>query len=113
MKVQHAEQAILVELAGRLIYDNLELTQQELQRLLESGPKDIFLKMDELKYLDSSALGMLLDLNNNARSSGRTLTMVGPPSHIRDIFHSTRLDNIFRIVIEEEAKKVTARFGDN
>lgn len=113
MKIQHKADAVLVELVGRLIYDNLALAQQELQELLKNGPEKIFIKMDELKYLDSSALGMLLDLNNSARSNGRKLTMVGPPSHIRDIFHSTRLDNIFNIVIEDEAKSITAEFAEN
>lgn len=103
----------LVELVGRLIYDNLALTQKELAELIDSGLSHLFLKMDGLKYLDSSALGMLLDLNNTARTGGMKLTMVGPPQYIRDIFASTRLDHIFKIAVEDEADQINSKFAEN
>ena len=110
MNIRRREDQALVELVGRIIYDNLEKMQKELEALLELGLSDVFLKMDELSYLDSSALGMLLSLNKEARAAGTKITMVAPPSHIMGVLTTTYLDQIFPIVVEEEAARITAAF---
>lgn len=100
----------LVELSGRLIYDNLAVTHRELEELLASGLQHLFLKLDKLSYLDSSALGMLLSLNNNARSSGMEFVVVSPSDNIRAIFSSTHLDHVLSIASEEDADSIAAQF---
>ena len=95
---------------GRIIFDNLEATQRQLEELLRSDLTELFLRMEDLSYLDSSALGMLLSLNKTARISGQKIVILSPPPQICDIFTSTHLDAIFQIVQNEEAEAIQSRF---
>lgn len=110
MNVQRRDDQILIELIGRIIFENLEAVQRELEEILAGDSKHIFLKMDRLNYLDSSALGMLLNLTKETRKKGRKITILAPPSHIQDIFRSTHLDTIFDIQVDEEARATSESF---
>lgn len=110
--VQQRETEAIVELAGRIIYENLEDAYRSLESMVAAGLEDLFLDMNNLNYLDSSALGMLLSVNNAARSAGTRVTVLSPPKNIRAIFASTRLDHIFQIAEEEDARSIKARFQD-
>ncbi len=110
MNVQRREDQVLIELIGRIIFENLEAVQRELEEILAGELQHIFLKMDQLNYLDSSALGMLLNLTKESRKLGRQVTILAPPSHIQDIFRSTHLDTIFDIQVDEEAQATSESF---
>ncbi|GEM_PF-5154287 len=111
MQVQRKEDKVLVALEGRIIYENLTGTQVELDRLIGAGIREVFLKMDGLIFLDSSALAMLLRFNISAKNNGMTITMVAPPPPIRAVLNCTRLDHIFPILTEKEAESVTSQFA--
>lgn len=114
MRIHRKGDMALVELTGRLIYDNLAITHQELEALVASGLSNLFLEMEELSYLDSSALGMLLSLNNHARSNGMELKLIEPSENIRAIFATTRLDHVLSIASAEDAAAIKSRFnGDD
>lgn len=108
--IQQRDSEAIVELAGRIIYENLEDTYRSLEGMVEAGLSDLFLDMDNLHYLDSSALGMLLSVNNAARMNGTKVTVLSPPKNIRAIFASTRLDHIFEIAEDEQARTIKSRF---
>jgi anti-anti-sigma factor len=110
MRVHRKDDMALVELTGRLIYDNLAVTHQELEDLLMSDLAGLFLQLDELSYVDSSALGMLLSLNNHARTSGKQFTLVSPSDNLRAIFTTTRLDCVLKIADDEDAVSIKSRF---
>lgn len=108
--VRRKDDEAIVELTGRIIYENLEEMYRKLENMTTSGLDDLYLNMDKLTYLDSSALGMLLSVNNSARAQGTRLTVLSPPTNIRAIFSSTRLDHVLTIAAGDEAKAITSRF---
>ena len=113
MRVQRKEDRALVDLVGRLIYDNIVPTQEGLDELVASGLSEVILNMDELSFLDSSALGMLLRFNSAAKSAGTKITMLSPNDQIRAVFSCTRLDQIFTIVSDDEAASITSQFASS
>lgn len=111
MNVHRKEDMALVELVGRIIFENIVATEKELEALLESDLSEVFIKLDKLSYLDSSALGMLLKLNQTARTSGRKITFLSLPPRIRSIFTTAHLDTIFNIATDKEADDIASAFA--
>lgn len=111
MNLNRKADEALVELTGRIIFDNLMATQEALREVAESGVRRVFVKMDAVSYLDSSALGMLLSFNTTATNSGVEITLLAPPPHIRAIFSCTHLDNIFNILGDAEANEISSGFA--
>lgn len=109
-QVRRKDDEAIFELTGRIIYENLEETYRKLEDMTTAGLDDLYLNMDKLTYLDSSALGMLLSVNNSARAQGTRLTVLSPPTNIRAILSSTRLDHVLTIAAGDEAKAITSRF---
>ena len=112
MNVHLKEDMALVELVGRVIFENIVATEKELEALLSTDLSEVFIKLDKLSYLDSSALGMLLKLNQTARTSGRKITFLSLPSRIRSIFVTAHLDTIFNIASDEEAADIASAFAN-
>jgi anti-sigma B factor antagonist len=82
-----------------------ELTQEEgaerlaelLLELAETGAAHFVLDVQNVQYMDTTCLGVLVEaLNRLAASSGR-IALVNPNHSVHYIFRLTRLDRVFRI----------------
>lgn len=93
----HAEQDfVLLECVGNLDIHNAQEIVAEAQRLLESS-RYLMLDFSRLSFLDSSALGALVGLANQARSQGGDIWFIAVPERVRGILRLTRLDQFFEI----------------
>lgn len=63
----------------------------------------IILAFDELEYMNSSGIGLLVALLVRARRNGQRLLGCGLSSHYREIFELTRLDQAISIHETEHA----------
>lgn len=111
MEVHRFGRKALCELRGRLLYENLAEINTELEKLLGEGVQELVIKLDQVLFLDSSALGMLLNLSARASAVGARLSLMGPPENIRQMFHSTRLDDVLEVLSDEEARTLTAEMA--
>lgn len=50
-----------------------------------------------VEYLDSAALGMLVQLNEHAKSSKKSITLVSVPGRVSDILRTASADRLFTI----------------
>ena len=69
-----------VRLAGRLDSTTAANVTQVMRELLSDGCTEVELCTDGLKVVDSSAIGVLADIERLVRSEGGTLRRVGPAS---------------------------------
>ena len=67
-----------------------------LLELLEAGKHDIVLDLSEVNYMDSRALGVLVEAAHRARAEGRRLHLVRVPRRVKSTFEITRLMMFFR-----------------
>ncbi len=51
-----------------------------------------------VSFLDSTGLGVLVGAQRRMRNVGGVLTLVVPPSQVRELFHVTELDRVLTIV---------------
>ncbi len=66
--------------------------------LQNSSVKTLNLNMEKVDYLDSSALGMLLLLNEKARASNIEVIISACPANIKKIIEVANFSRIFKIL---------------
>jgi anti-sigma B factor antagonist len=62
------------------------------------GPSDIVLVLDEVTFLDSLGLGVLIGVHKRARVLQGSLTIVCTSRPVLTVFTATSLDRVFSIV---------------
>jgi anti-anti-sigma factor len=65
---------------------------------LGSTSKQISLDFTHVKFIDSAALGMLLQLHHQVSTSGIKLNIRGAEGNVLDMLHLTKMDRYFSIL---------------
>ncbi|MBQ9942711.1 MAG: STAS domain-containing protein [Christensenellaceae bacterium] len=65
------------------------------EALLNIKGADIRLNCEQLEYIDSTGLGVLVSAMKAAKEEGHTITVAGLKPHIKRIFTLTNLHTIF------------------
>lgn len=112
MEVHRFGRNALCELRGRLLYEDLPGLNAELEDLLAEGIGGLIIKLDQVLFLDSSTLGMLLNLSAKATARGARLSLMAPPENVLKTFSTTRLDEILEILSDEEAREIAAELAE-
>ncbi|MBE3586608.1 MAG: STAS domain-containing protein [Thermoanaerobacter sp.] len=92
IRVRQTEKMAILEVSGELDYSNVEQLQREIQR----RPEEVVeIDLRELKFIDSSGAGMLLNQARHLYRQGRSLRIVCIPDHIRE---DLELIGFFRVL---------------
>ena len=62
-----------------------------------SAVQQIEIEMSKLDYLDSSALGMLMLLNERAKSVNKSITLVNPSGVVSQVLEVANFNRLFTI----------------
>lgn len=81
----------------RLDANNSEELKSELNRLFESGNKDLVIDLKEVRFIDSSGLGVLVSGFKNASTRQGTIKLSGLQTQVKSMFELTRLQRVFDI----------------
>ncbi|MSN26652.1 MAG: anti-sigma factor antagonist [Geobacter sp.] len=81
----------------RLDANNSEELKQELNRLFEVGSKNVIVDLKEVRFIDSSGLGVLVSGFKNASTRQGTLKLSGLQTQVKSMFELTRLHRVFDI----------------
>jgi anti-sigma B factor antagonist len=81
----------------RLDAHNSDELKAELNRLFESGMKDLLIDLKEVRFIDSSGLGVLVSGFKNASARQGSLKLSGLQSQVKSMFELTRLHRVFDI----------------
>ncbi len=81
----------------RLDANNSEELKQELNRLFEAGSKNVIVDLKEVRFIDSSGLGVLVSGFKNASTRQGTLKLSGLQTQVKSMFELTRLHRVFDI----------------
>lgn len=93
---QEAEGRVVI--SGRLDAANAEKAQS----FLDGVAAGCELDMQQLEYISSAGLGVLLKTHKRLMADGRGLVLVNVSKHINDIFKYSGFDNLFEIRLSEE-----------
>jgi anti-sigma B factor antagonist len=81
----------------RLDAHNSDELKIEMNRLFESGTKDLIVDLKEVRFIDSSGLGVLVSGFKNASTRQGSIKLCGLQSQIKSMFELTRLHRVFDI----------------
>ena len=91
------EQNLIIKLSGEIDVVNADEFYKETEKLYLQNNKDIIFDLSSLKFLDSTALGTFVKINNLLKQNGKTLTVKNAREQIKRLFKICSLDNVFQI----------------
>lgn len=81
----------------RLDAHNSDELKAELNRLFDGGTKDLLIDLKEVRFIDSSGLGVLVSGFKNASARQGSLKLSALQSQVKSMFELTRLHRVFDI----------------
>ena len=100
----------VLKLAGRLgIGSSGQELQWKVEELLAKSEKKVVMDFTDLKYLDSTGLGIVVFCSGKLNESGGELHVAGANPTILNLFKITRVDKVLRIA--DTVEKAVASFG--
>jgi anti-sigma B factor antagonist len=81
-----------VDLAG------VHALREALHHLIDSGSRHLVLDLDQVTFMDSTGLGVLIGACRRAQSCDGSLSVVGASPRLLKIFKLTGLTGVFRFV---------------
>jgi anti-sigma B factor antagonist len=94
----------VVALDGRIVLgEESQALRVELKNLIAAGKKKIVLNMDNIKYIDSAGLGILVAAHVCAKAQSASLTLSNLGSRFREVLQITKLFTVFDVYNTEAA----------
>ena len=81
----------------RLDAHNSEDLKLEMNRLFDSGTKDLLVDLKEVRFIDSSGLGVLVSGFKNAATHQGSIKLCSLQAQVKSMFELTRLHRVFDI----------------
>jgi anti-sigma B factor antagonist len=81
----------------RLDAHNSDELKLEVNRLFESGTKNLLVDLKEVRFIDSSGLGVLVSGFKNASTHTGSIKLCSLQTQVRSMFELTRLHRVFDI----------------
>lgn len=88
----------VVRCIGEIDLETAALLRTHLTDALIDGPSDVVLVLDEVTFLDSIGLGVLIGAHKRARVLQGSLIIVCTSRPVLNLFSVTSLDRVFSIV---------------
>ena len=81
----------------RLDAHNSDDLKVEMNRLFESGTKDLLVDLKEVRFIDSSGLGVMVSGYKNAATRQGSIKLCSLQTQVKSMFELTRLHRVFDI----------------
>ncbi|MCS6935758.1 MAG: STAS domain-containing protein [Chitinophagales bacterium] len=106
MSFQHhlAGNVLVITLEGNLLGEHSNTPVLELLKgNLEQGNKKVLFNLANLKFINSTGLGMLMTALTKTRNAGGEMALCNIPEQMKKILAITKLENIFPTYDDEAA----------
>jgi len=91
---------VVLVLKDALTYKNCEDLEKIFNKLISQNKNRIICDMKAVSFLDSTALQLLLTMNDTLKDRGGSLRLLGLNSVCHDTFVATRLINVFQVYVD-------------
>ena len=97
IKSQQMNGEPMIDVRGQWDSGALDSLIKAFQKNVSKANSTMFLKMTELDYLDSAALGVIMFHMNELSKRKARLVILEPSQEMRDILHTASLDKVLEI----------------
>jgi len=109
LEIHHAEVepgVVVITLAGKLMLGGEGQQIEELvPQLLGEGRRRIIFEIAGLTRVDSTGIGRFISSYNKIEEAGGKMGIAGATPHLRDCFHATQLDRVFRFYADVDSAR--------
>ena len=107
-QIKKEQELVLIDLSGNLISKHqIEDLLNELEFYCNEGGNKVVMDLAEMKYMNSTGLGILINIFTKVRNAGGEVVLINIPEKINKLLLITKLNSIFNIESTlEDAKKV-------
>lgn len=92
-----SEPAEIIMVKGRIDAQNSSILDENLKEAIKSGPGKIIINMNEVDYISSSGLRVMLSALKTVRLSGGDIKLSGLKPFVMDVFVVSGFNSIFDI----------------
>jgi anti-sigma B factor antagonist len=104
LQVRHEGGVCVIDVAGRLVLGDASNTlRSSLVEMLALGERSILLNLDDLTYLDSSGIGVLVSGFASVNNQGGHLKLLKLTNRVKDLLLLTKLYTVFEVYDDEPA----------
>jgi anti-sigma B factor antagonist len=93
--VREQEAWSVLAVSGEIDIATAPSLRERLHALLAADKRQLVVDLDDVGFLDSTALGVLVGVLKRARSEGGEVRIVCTQPRVRKVFEITRLDSAF------------------
>ena len=86
-----------VYLKGEIDISTADELKKSLHKLVDEKNIDIRLNLEDLDYIDSTGLGVIIGILKRLRIENKEVYIEKPKNNVRKIFNITGLDKIFKL----------------
>ncbi len=94
--------SIILDLVGELTYANRTAFKGAIERSKQAGCRHLILNMEGVRFLDSSALGMLALLSQSLKVTQGVVSLLNPQSYVREIISLANLHRMLPVYNTEQ-----------
>ena len=97
MKSETKDGVLIIALEGNLLGEQANAPVMEMiKNSIEAGNKKVLFNLGEMKFINSTGLGMLLTAVSKTRNAGGELALCNVPEQMRKLLLITKLDGVFK-----------------
>jgi anti-sigma B factor antagonist len=100
---REANGVAVLDVTGEVDLYNAGELKDALQTILQAGQNRMVLRLDNVPYMDSTGIGVLLSTAPLARKAGGDLKIAGISAGVMKVFQITNLTKFFQIHTDEDA----------
>ena len=89
--------AVLVKLAGRFEFGTRNDYKRVIGQIVQEGHHRLVLDLEQVTFLDSSALGLLLLTDQNFKLNQGSLGLVKPTGYVRQVLELANLPKVIPV----------------
>lgn len=95
---EHRDDAVVIRCAGEIDLGTVGDLRTTLQAVQVDGTTPLVLVLDEVTFMDSIGLGVLIGAHKRARVLQSSLVIVCTSQQVLNLLRATSLDRVFRVV---------------
>jgi anti-sigma B factor antagonist len=102
MKQEIKDGVLVISLEGNLLGEHTNAPVMDLiAENIEKGNKKVLFNLAEMKFINSTGLGMLIRAVSKTRSAGGELALCSMPEQMKKLLQITKLEGVFNAKADE------------
>jgi anti-sigma B factor antagonist len=95
--VREQDAVSVVQMEGRLVYEDCQRVREIVKKLLAGGKRNILLDLEKVGYCDSAGLGCFASSFASVSNMEGVFKMAAPTPKVQEVLSLTRLNSVIEV----------------